>query len=476
MNDNTHIGKNAASLIEKYHKGQLSAKEMHELEKAALEDPFLADALEGYALPGVNAAADLKELQNRLAAKTQEAKLVSIAPATKKKTNWLRVAAAIVIVAGAGILAQKMLLSPKKSTEIAQQKENTNNTTEPLTRTDSVINNEGIATVNTTTTTATSENKEVAGKQTNSATAGNQVNAPATVSEPVTDLAKNEKPAAVPAVTTHAKKPAEEADKKLAEAENATGRTKTLPARDDVAKKNNAIQTKKDNDGDGVNDEIAANTQKPKADAGATAAGNQNRNRTQEPHVFQGRVTDANNVGLPYARIMNTADNNAGTYTDVKGYFTITYPDTTVIVQVRSVGFDNSNVALQSNLKNNQVTLKPDNNITAVVMGKKINADKRRSAPVSLTESEPMDGWDNYDTYIANNLDKPEEFKTKPSFSNGTVDVSFEVNKYGEPVNFKIEKSLCKKCDKEAIRLVKEGPKWRRNANKNGRTTVTISF
>lgn len=109
-------------------------------------------------------------------------------------------------------------------------------------------------------------------------------------------------------------------------------------------------------------------------------------------------------------------------------------------------------------------------------MGKKINADKRRSAPVSLTESEPMDGWDNYDTYIANNLDKPEEFNTKPSFSNGTVDVSFEVNKYGEPVNFKIEKSLCKKCDKEAIRLVKEGPKWRRNANKNGRTTVTINF
>jgi hypothetical protein len=33
--------------IEKYLKGELSPKEMHELEKKALSDPFLADALEG---------------------------------------------------------------------------------------------------------------------------------------------------------------------------------------------------------------------------------------------------------------------------------------------------------------------------------------------------------------------------------------------------------------------------------------------
>ena len=33
----------------RYHAGTMPADEMHELEKAALEDPFLADALEGYA-------------------------------------------------------------------------------------------------------------------------------------------------------------------------------------------------------------------------------------------------------------------------------------------------------------------------------------------------------------------------------------------------------------------------------------------
>ena len=35
--------------IERYSKGELSPAEMHELERKALSDPFLADALEGYA-------------------------------------------------------------------------------------------------------------------------------------------------------------------------------------------------------------------------------------------------------------------------------------------------------------------------------------------------------------------------------------------------------------------------------------------
>ena len=41
----------------------LSNKEMHDLEKAAMDDPFLADALEGYAVAGVNAALILLSLK-----------------------------------------------------------------------------------------------------------------------------------------------------------------------------------------------------------------------------------------------------------------------------------------------------------------------------------------------------------------------------------------------------------------------------
>ena len=38
----------SAADIERYYNGLMSASERHALEKAALEDPFLSDAFEGY--------------------------------------------------------------------------------------------------------------------------------------------------------------------------------------------------------------------------------------------------------------------------------------------------------------------------------------------------------------------------------------------------------------------------------------------
>ena len=34
--------------IQRYLQGKMSAAEMHDIEKSALQDPFLADAIEGY--------------------------------------------------------------------------------------------------------------------------------------------------------------------------------------------------------------------------------------------------------------------------------------------------------------------------------------------------------------------------------------------------------------------------------------------
>ncbi len=185
---------------------------------------------------------------------------------------------------------------------------------------------------------------------------------------------------------------------------------------------------------------------------------------------------------MPFANVTNAQDNNAGTYTDAKGNFTLTYPDSVLSVQVRSIGFENTNVQLRNAAPSNQVVLQDDRKSLSevVISNQKPNAELRyrnQAMNVKLEEPEPADGWENYDTYLANNLNAPEEVKTKQGGGTaGQVQVSFEVNKEGEPVNIKIVKSLCNKCDKEAIRLIKEGPKWKRNANKKGTTTVTINF
>ena len=104
-----HIIKNfTAADIEKYHKGLLSSKERHDLEKAALDDPFLADALEGYAVARVNANADITDLKRRLAERTEQAKIIPIQKAGKP-FPWLRIAVIAILIAGTGILSYQVL-------------------------------------------------------------------------------------------------------------------------------------------------------------------------------------------------------------------------------------------------------------------------------------------------------------------------------------------------------------------------------
>ena len=56
-----------------------------------------------------------------------------------------------------------------------------------------------------------------------------------------------------------------------------------------------------------------------------------------------------------------------------------------------------------------------------------------------------------------------------------SLEVSFEVNEVGEPVNFRIENHFVPNYDQEAIRLIREGPSGNARPAK-GRTTVTIPF
>ncbi|WP_121355263.1 hypothetical protein [Flavisolibacter nicotianae] len=99
--------------IERYLRGEMSAAEMHRLEKAALDDPLLADALDGY-MQRSPVAADLQELQNRLQQRIDR----RAGGAGIVVPMWLRIAALFVLLAGAGWLAIQTF-SPRGS-EIAK--------------------------------------------------------------------------------------------------------------------------------------------------------------------------------------------------------------------------------------------------------------------------------------------------------------------------------------------------------------------
>ncbi len=111
----------SAADIERYHKGLLSARERHDLEKAALDDPFLADALEGYTVAGQDAQSHLSDLRTRLAEKIEGAKVIPVYEEKKKRAlPWLRIAALVIILAGAALLANQFVFNSKKKGDIAK--------------------------------------------------------------------------------------------------------------------------------------------------------------------------------------------------------------------------------------------------------------------------------------------------------------------------------------------------------------------
>jgi TonB family protein len=99
----------SAADIQRYLRGSMSKAEMHNLEKAALDDAFLAEALEGYRSSGVQIDNDIDALNARLSKKMA-------APA---RVGWLTIAAAAALVISLS-LAAWLLYTPYDKPTIAK--------------------------------------------------------------------------------------------------------------------------------------------------------------------------------------------------------------------------------------------------------------------------------------------------------------------------------------------------------------------
>ncbi|MBL7739306.1 MAG: carboxypeptidase-like regulatory domain-containing protein [Chitinophagaceae bacterium] len=488
MSGNNNIHAFTAADIEKYHKGLLSPKEMQAMEKAALDDPFLADALEGYAVEGVNVNADIAELKRRLAEKTEQAKVIPLQGSTRSSFRWLRAAAVILFIAGAGLLSYQFLFKTK-NTDIAQkpQKETPKDTgtanTQPQANnsdTPGVIE-PNVVTV-TTGATASDQTTETSKQQTFIKTDSDAGREATTIPSEKKELAKSTDAKPVP-VTGDVSSQAKDADKleekAIATTTKPTGsisdNKKDITASADTRQADVLSRRKAETEADKKDDKQLNET-------AVTARGITNAKQNSQGYIsnmnyFRGKVTDANNNPLPFTNVINTVD-NVGTYSDAKGNFTLVSTDSMMDVQLRSLGFENGRIRLRSDLSTNQIVLQEDRGLNARVLDtvKRDFAARSREGNMTLEEPEPVDGWKPYGSYLANNLNVPESFERKKNADDNIVELSFEVNKYGDPINIKVERSLCDKCDQEAIRLVKEGPKWKRKAKKNKRTTVRVPF
>ena len=450
MPEKDNIKNYTAADIEKYHKGELSAAEMHAMEKAALDDPFLADAMEGYAAAGVNIGSDISLLKEKLDERTSKRNITMLSM-RGGGSGWWKIAATIILIAGGSLLVYEFAFNKHPNETATVQKENRKLEAPAPVVSDSI----GYRDSGSLNNVAVAEDKSPAGKTTKLKTPGKK--------EPEYNFgltADSSRMNNDVAATTPVNAPANKAEDK---------------SREEVSKniaidRSDAVTLQKGK----KSDEKTANKD-ANGLQGSVSLAQEVAVVPQRTNVFKGQVLDPNYNPLPFANVTNTRD-NVGTYADAKGNFTLTSPDSVLKVQVRSIGFENRNAELKNIVANNAVVLQEDRKSIKVDVfsNKKFNPTRNRDAGMVLEEPEPADGWANYDTYIANNLNTPYGLKTKPP-TTGDVEVSFDVNKNGEPVNIRVEKSLCKECDQEAIRLVKEGPKWKKKGKKS-RAKVTVPF
>src|SRR6187455_435729 len=410
---------------------------MHAMEKAAMDDPFLADALEGYKDRSL-ADSELDALKERLDKRVGA--VVPILNLKRKRFTWIRAAAAIIIIIGVGLLLQQSVFNDKNKNAMAilekDDKRHESATTNDQVKLDS-INKQTPA-----------QSGSVANKSEQKASvspsAGSHVSSnPDTnrITPKSDDEYKKRETEKVAEINAQAIASAEKKDE--------TGKEKA----------------------EVLNDNKITSATAPAAKASRAYYENDKLNEATLNNKYNYRVVDAQNNPVPFANVMNTRD-NVGTYTDIRGNFNLVSSDSILHVQTRSLGYDAANYKLvPSNTPPGDLVLKEDERKETNAQNRKVVSSLSRKDSAEIEE--PEVGWGNYNTYIANNIQIPE--KVRPKNTRSDVELSFDIDKTGQPINIKITRSSqCKECDEEAIRLLKEGPKWKRKGKKS-KATVSIA-
>jgi hypothetical protein len=422
--------------IRMYLNGELSPREMHALERAALDDPFLADALEGFnTIP--TPEGDIDQLRSRLAARVEEKEQGRILPWFRRPA--FRVAAAVIGLAGIGLTAWYTLSSRQGPPPNA------------------VVKN-APAVPN-----AAAENAPAAAPAT----------APADSSVAKAD-----------ADATIASRAIAKADKIAKADEKAISRSRGLKRRAVAAEKPEptAYLTIKDEssqtrppDTTLVLRDITSNIALPKAEL------------APNPLLLSGKVVDVNNRPLAGASVFLNNISKTATTTDSYGNFKfrIRPRDTTQQMTVAMVGYKQTLVPLNSNaLTNNIIQLEEAkarlNEV--VVIGYGAKRKEAFAAVPSAAGGERLDsawlkafpaiGKLAYEQW----LDTAKLSLRLDSTIIGTERVSFDVDQKGQITNFKIEQSLSPAHDAGMIQLITSGPSWRLLHGRKARALVSLRF
>lgn len=434
MDQGSTYNKNySADEIRSYVLGQMNRDEMHAIEKAALEDPFLEDAIEGmrealqnHGEPAV--MTPLATLKTALEEKTRAPKVVPLF-----QQSWIKIAAAAIVLVIAGTWMYNSSTQKQESQPLAVQP----SAPDQLSQTDGG--------------TISGNLKDSLGI---SATIENKIDP------------KDLKPAepVYPAVVIRENAKALNNREYRNDLGKRSADTLSVIAKSNANTEESIVQ----------NDEVtkAEELSKPPVAVSANKEEAGDKVGAFTNTVFKGKVVDpANN---PLSNVVITPLNSKQSFlTDQNGFFQIPVTEPQITVTVSSVGYNSRNFQLNNQSLLNQLSLEPTTNKLSEVVITQPKKDRsnalKRAPSVSFQAASPEGGWVEFEKYVeANN-------KLKGT-RQGQVVVSFAINRKNELSDFRIEQSAHPDLDAEAIRLIKEGPTWKLTGTKKDRVMVILRF
>jgi hypothetical protein len=475
-----------ANDIQDYLAGKLTPLQMHSMEKAALDDPFLAEAIEGYEeLSHENWKDQLAALKNEFATEKHQAKIIALPK--QKNNNWWKVAAAILLLGGTATIAY-LMVNKNTNQDIAQK-------VEPAAKIPPADTIRAAGNVESALATTTQQ----ALPQPKLNTTDSKEYYTTTNSNGAISSADENVRSDSAFLYTPGKSEAKAGNKQIEdvvsnndrkESNNNAVATNTAPP--SVVYSNNSVSNEKNagenkyynynsNAGRSSNGIVSLpQFQKAKTAADKDLFAADLKKETQLSRNFRAQVVGPDNSPLPFANISIKSE-NFGTYADAKGNFRLISSDSLLTVEVKAAGYQPRFYTLQSFVQQNKIVLAEEDAASRykTISGNSNFAKAKTSRRAtllkdSLVNVEPADGWDNYSTYVDNNIEIPDDILKKDI--HGQVELSFDVSANGTISNIKVDKSLCDNCDELAKRLIEQGPQWKVKKGKKGKGKVTVQF
>jgi TonB family protein len=425
--------------IKRYHAGEMTPQEQHELEKKALSDPFLFEALEGTeSISETELTNDLKEIDLKINSRATEQQSFGLAGSASKKAaraetvakekiilksqpKWLwplRIAASILL-----LIAVYFSITPlfeKEDQQLAQQK--------PMVREKS----------------QEKENKI-------SDTTSHQTDQLAAVSESKPVVIENKKSKSTEVIDSQKIKDKQETSPAFA----AAPVQKDPKSETEIAADEEVAKIILESPAVVVTEEKQAELKKESSQVSRSKVAS---GFISNQKIIKGKVLSADDgTPLPGVNIV-IKGTTTGTVTDMQGNYQIIseLQNPTLVYSFIGLQTEEVNVANQSELN---VDLQTDiSQLSEVVVTgySPVKSDLDREPVIKLAE--PEGGRRAYDKYLKNSLQYPQQ--ALDNKIKGRVTIQFTVSTDGSLSDFSVFKGLGYGCDEEVIRMVKEGPKW----------------